>query len=329
LDSYLKDSEIIKRLNKDFSVVCFSDFQPNPLYEDVVKCKEIYIQNDCDSIISIGGGSAIDTAKALKLFLPMNDGSNYLEQAHIYINIPHIAIPTTAGTGSESTRFSVIYFNGQKQSLNDLSIIPDFVLLDSSFLKTLPMYHKKATIMDALCQATESLWSVNANNQSIEFASTSIKLILENIDSYMNGDESVYNNIQIAANLSGKAINITQTTAAHAMSYKITSLFGIPHGLAVAVCMLPLWEMFNHNSFDSQVKNNIAKAYGVEDCEKALEIFKSIYSMLDINTINIECSREQFDILVNNVNPDRLKNHPIKLTSNDIIELYEKIVKII
>ena len=167
------------------SVVKFNDFQPNPLYASVVKGVNTFRKEKCQAIVSVGGGSAIDVAKCIKLYSNMepDDGSeekNYLNQIIVPNNTPLLAVPTTAGTGSEATRFAVIYYKDVKQSVTDTSIIPDTVLLDSSVLKTLPIYQKKSTMLDALCHAIESFWSVNSTEESKAYSAASIKNILEN-----------------------------------------------------------------------------------------------------------------------------------------------------
>ncbi|MBQ8163606.1 MAG: iron-containing alcohol dehydrogenase [Clostridia bacterium] len=328
ISGFLLGSDTAKQIESFSSPVFFSDFKPNPLYEDAIKAKRAYLENGCDSIISIGGGSAIDTAKALKLFLPIEGEECLINKPHVYENIKHIAVPTTAGTGSEATRFSVIYYNGEKQSLTDVSIIPDLVVLDPSFLETLPENQKTATVLDALCQATESIWSVNANEESVRYASEAIDLIIKNVNGYMAGSRSALTPIQIGANLSGKAINITQTTAAHAMSYKLTSLYGIPHGAAVAMAMIPVWECYNLNSDKgSAAKAQIAKAYGTDSAEEAFEMFKDICDSLSLKR-TVPSTNDELDILVNGVNPERLKNFPVALTKEAIRALYQQIVEI-
>ena len=142
--------------------------------------------NNCDCIISIGGGSAIDTAKAIKLFFALDKSKDYFTQEHKYVNLKHITVPTTAGTGSESTRYAVIYKDGIKKSLTNDCLIPEYVILDDTYLKSLPYNQKVATIFDALCQSIESLWSINANDISVAYAKKSIEIIMDNIDNYLN-----------------------------------------------------------------------------------------------------------------------------------------------
>ena len=156
----------------------FDDFTPNPLYEDVCKGIKQFNAKECDTIIAVGGGSSIDVAKCIKLYCKMSDDRLYLEQEYKDTGVKLIAIPTTAGTGSESTRYAVIYYDGKKQSVTHESIIPDVAILEPEVLKTLPLYQKKATMCDALCHAIESYWSVNSTEESKAFAKSAIAGVL-------------------------------------------------------------------------------------------------------------------------------------------------------
>lgn len=131
--------------------------------------------------------------------------------------IPFIAMPTTAGTGSEAIRYAVIYYEDAKQSITSESFIPETVLMDSNALKTRALYQKKATIMDALCHAIESFWSVNSIEESKGCSRTAIEGVLEHMDGYLANTEEGNAGMLRAAHAAGKAINITQTTVGHAM----------------------------------------------------------------------------------------------------------------
>ena len=111
--------------------VKFNDFSPNPLYEEVCVGVKLFRIGNCDGMIAVGGGSAIDTAKCIKAFSKMSDDNLYLSQEFPENDIPFIAIPTTAGTGSESTRYAVVYYEGEKQSVTDNTLIPDYAILDA------------------------------------------------------------------------------------------------------------------------------------------------------------------------------------------------------
>lgn len=359
-DSYLNIEDVLKHCNaKKPFVVCdsafdllpikdyfltlkyefvyFSDFAPNPLYEDIAKGVKLFRESKCDFIISVGGGSAIDVAKCIKLFSGLNDDVVYLEQKFKNNNLQHLAIPTTAGTGSESTKFAVCYYNGAKQSITHEDIIPDFAIIDPTFLETLPIYQKKSTLLDALCQAIESLWSVNSNRESEEYAVSAITTILASLYAYLSGDKAATENIAMAANLAGRAINITQTTAAHAMSYKITALYGIPHGHAVAICLPYVWRFMINNisaCVDSRgekhleyVFNKLDEIFFVDDHKQAVYRFFRILKFLGIDFPQIN-SKEELSVLVKSVNPERLKNNPVELDFAAIEEIYGNVFSI-
>lgn len=319
--------------------VIFSDFSPNPLYEDVVKGIASLKENECDYVISIGGGSAIDVAKCICLFSELDDQVMYMNQEYKKAGIQHLCIPTTAGTGSESTRFAVCYLDGEKQSISHESCIPADVLLDPELLSTLPLYQKKVTVLDALCQAIESYWSVHSNEESKQYSKEAIELILKNFAEYLNGNKAASEAIMLGANLAGRAINITQTTAAHAMSYKITSYYKLPHGHAAAICLPHVWDYMKNNidkCIDIRGKEYLKSALqeiesimqvynGVED---GPGIFRDILCWLDINPPK-EAEHLDKDVLrtlARSVNPARLGNFPV-LLKEDVLELlYENIL---
>lgn len=355
LDSYLKENEIRRLLlvcdnsiqylrikeyfvtlksRLNIEVTKFDNFKPNPTYESVVEGVKKYRKNNCDAIIAVGGGSAIDVAKCIKLYSNMNGEENYLKQKIVPNNVKLIAVPTTAGTGSEATRFAVIYYNEQKQSVTDYSCIPSAVVMDSSALKTLPEYQKKATMMDALCHAVESFWSVNSTEESNGYSREAIKLILDNKELYLANEDTGNQNMLKAANIAGKAINITQTTAGHAMCYKLTSLYGIAHGHAAALCTAELFKyMVSHTekcidergeSYLKAVFTEIAEAMNCENGEEAAEKFGRIVT--DLGLTAPKAKEEDFSLLKKSVNVDRLKNHPIKIDEKTIDEIYHKIL---
>jgi alcohol dehydrogenase class IV len=321
--------------SRGIQLVRFSDFQPNPLYESVIAGIQVFLQNNCSAIIAVGGGSAMDVAKCIKLFSNMDHGRNYLEQAIVPNSIPFLAIPTTAGTGSEATRYAAIYYNDAKQSVTSESIIPEAVLLDPGVLKTLPAYQKKSTMMDAFCHALESFWSVNSTEESRRFSKQAIELVLQNMDGYLANTEDGNAGMLLAANTAGKAINITQTTAGHAMCYKITSLFHCAHGHAAALCdrVLFPWMLDNsHLCIDSRgedflkdIFQQIAGAMGCDTPKEAVDRLNAIFDKLGFE--NPFATEEQFAILKLSVNPVRLKNHPIKLDTETIDSLYRHILR--
>ena len=151
---------LMKKLPALLSAPVFSEFHPNPDLADTEAGKEVFLRENCDGLISIGGGSSIDTAKAVKARINAVTEEDVIHSRLGSSNAcPHIAIPGTAGTGSEATQIAVVYVNGSKVSLNHPDLRPDGVLLDAALLDSLPVYHKKSCALDALAQGIESYWS--------------------------------------------------------------------------------------------------------------------------------------------------------------------------
>lgn len=342
---FLNIKDTIESLSVE-EMVKFSDFTPNPLYEQVCKGIDLLDYSGCDTILAVGGGSAIDVAKCIKLAFLAGEGKAAiippLVSRQLLIDgnkIPFIAIPTTAGTGSESTHNAVMYFEGVKQTVTNDGVLPDYAILEPSVLKTLPLYQKKCTMMDALCQGIESWWSVNSTEESYKYSRKTIEPIMANWRKYIfeNDDEAAFQ-IMLAANNGGRAINITQTTAAHAMSYKITSLYKLPHGHAVAICLPEIWEYMLDNldkCIDSRgqvylydIFNKIAKAMGCSTPLDAIAEFRRMMKEMGLdNPLSLNREKE-LEILSTSVNPVRLKNNPVELDSCEIRKLYELIVPV-
>ncbi len=333
---FLRINEYIKKLENigDVRVFRFSDFQPNPLYESVVIGVKEFLSNSCDAIFAVGGGSAMDVAKCIKLYSNMDHTQNYLQQEIVPNDVKLLALPTTAGTGSEATRYAVIYYEDAKQSVTHESIIPSTVAFDPSVLATLPTYQKKATLMDALCHSIESFWSVNSTEESKQNSAEAIRLIMENWREYIAGNNEKNEVMLKAANIAGKAINITQTTAGHAMCYKLTSLYGIAHGHAAALCVPALWEyMSEHieNCIDSRGQKyvrttfeQIAEAMGCANIKDAIATLRNTIDDLGLTVPNMD-NAEDFETLKHSVNPVRLKNNPVGLSEAAIDGIYHKI----
>ena len=335
MDGFNKHLEEVEKTGVE--MIGFRDFQPNPLYESVVKGVELFNDEKCDGIMAVGGGSAMDVAKCIKLYsnLPGDGADGAWLKAEIVPNsIPFIAMPTTAGTGSEATRYAVIYYNDAKQSVTSEGFIPSTVLMDPNALKTLPLYQKKATMMDALCHAIESFWSVNSTEKSKEYSRAAIQTVLKHMDGYLANTEEGNAGMLKAAHTAGQAINITQTTAGHAMCYKITSLFHSAHGHAAILCDRILFPWMAENTdkctdprgeeYLKATLDEIGRAMGCKDATEGAEKLRIIFDSLELEVPT--ATAEQFEILKNSVNPVRLKNHPIALDVDTIDSLYHNIL---
>lgn len=317
------------------SLTEFSDFEPNPRYESVVKGVEAFLANQCDMIAAIGGGSAIDVAKCIKLFWNMDQGKNYLKQEIVENKVPIIAVPTTAGTGSEATHFAVIYYQGEKQSVAHESATPEWVVSEPALLKSLPEYQRKTTMLDALCHALESYWSVKSTDVSKRFARKAIEEIFAYQESYLRNEEEGNGGMLRAANMAGMAIDGTQTTAGHAMCYKLTSLYGLAHGHAAALCVEVLWPyMVTHmeDCIDPRgveylkgMFQELAEVMGCADVEEAIVKYRAFLKGLSLPAPVLK-EEAELQILKTSVNIERLKNNPVRLSEETLEGLYREIL---
>ena len=313
----------------------FSGYGSNPSYEQVVEGVRAFKEAGCDSVVSVGGGSAIDVAKCVKMFATMpGDGveSRFVDMPRRFSSVPHVAVPTTAGTGSESTAFAVVYVDGEKTSVAHDCLLPDAALLDASLLGGLPAYQRKCTLLDALCQAVESYWSVRSSQLSRARAAYAIRLAVRAAAGYVAGDLDASRAMMRAANASGKAINLTTTTAPHAMSYKLTSLYGIPHGHAVALCMPSCWTILlerGSGETHDRLCEIAALVTGCDDAgaEDGLVAFEGLVEILGLDEVYVDVFEGHLDLLVDRVNVWRLSNFPCVITRDELIDSYRSVLR--
>ena len=304
----------------DSSVIEFFDFTANPHYQDAV-CGKIRIDEQRpDAIIAIGGGSVIDMAKLIR----------YLAADK---SLPLVAIPTTSGTGAESTKFAVCYKDGTKQSVESPDMLPDYVLLEPSLTLNNNAYLTACTGFDALAQAIEAYWNINANEQSDRLALEAIQLIYPNLV-HQSNDLTWRTNMMIGANLAGQAINITRTTAPHAMSYTLTSKYGYPHGHAVALSFPFFFEQNircskeNYTGSDYDIyhhkMNILLDKLNLTDKDDLFDVMKQYTKQMGLSFD----SQKPIDtsIVAQGVNPERAKNNPLRLTEEILTNAAKSII---
>ena len=252
-------------------------------------------------------------------------------------DIKFLAIPTTSGTGSEATRYSIFYVHeNEKHSITHDDFLPDYVFLDESFLKTVPPYQRECTCMDALCHAIESYWNVKSNTESREYAEKAIRLFMQNKDGYIANESTANRGMLMASYYAGKAINITSTTSAHAMCYNITINCGTAHGHSVAVNLAEIWDYMNtHNDrvndkrgrdFVLKTLDEVGVLLGGKHSADGAEIFRNFVEEFNLYTPKAE--KEMVLTFAENVRADRLLNNPTTLTADDVTEIYKRVFKI-
>ena len=189
--------------------------------------------------------------------------------------------------------------------------------------------------MDALCHAIESFWSVNSTEESRQYSRKAIRGVMEHMEGYLANSETGNAGMLQAAHNAGKAINITQTTAGHAMCYKITSLFGLAHGHAAILCNRILYPWMIRNldrcidprgeGFLREVLEQIGSSLGCSGAEAGAIKLNRIFENLELTVPT--ASEAEYEELKRSVNPIRLKNHPIQLDPETMDMLYHHILR--
>lgn len=328
---------------KNFEIIRHSDFEINPKIEDINKGLKIAKDFNPDIIVGIGGGSVLDTAKLLSSFYD----SRIKPESIIIdggIKSPRskglILIPTTAGSGSEATHFAVIYIGNNKYSYANDDLLADYVILDSRLTDSADNYLTAVTLFDAFSQAIESFWSTSSTEESRKYSTQSISIILDVFDQLIsNPTEYARDKMMLASYYAGKAINISKTTAPHALSYAITMKYGIPHGHAVALTLPSFLE------YNSPI--NISKLNSKINSSVYIRRFEVLLSLLNVNTpkeaslrihemmvkcglktrlseIGVSVYSQIFEI-AQSVNLERLDNNPITISNIEIVELLDNI----
>lgn len=321
-------NEVFAQIDVEQTFV-FSDFSPNPQYEDLQKgLKELHLANP-DCIIGAGGGSAMDMAKLLRFF--------YTYQGNIETNgpysstgigktLPLVCLPSTSGTGAEVTHFAVIYKDGIKYSASALEILPDIAVIAPKYTYKNNAFLTACTGFDALSQAIESFWNIKSTPISEELALRAIKKIFHTLPKLIyTPTNELRDELSKGSVLAGQAINITQTTAPHAYSYFLTSKYDVPHGQAVAFFFpyffkwnLEAWEYYKKPealSIYQEKTKKLLDCLGVENQDKELFFAKYINSLgLSLNI----GSKGDIEPIISAVNIVRLQNNPMDINTHSL-----------
>ena len=321
----------------------FFGFSVNPKINEAKKGVDLIKSFNPDIILAIGGGSVIDMAKLINT-LAVNCDNNtnvqFIRSSKKNINKGRnlIAIPTTAGTGSEATHFAVVYIDGEKHSIAHQYLLPDYVIIDPTLTYRMPKIVAASSGIDALSQAIESYWAINSTTRSKTYAKKAIKIILPNIvKAVCDKDVLAMDAMALGANLSGKAINISKTTAAHAISYSISTLLNIPHGHSVA---LTLGNFFLINypenggqvvdnrgvSYLKKTKKDLYKLLGFKTPVKCYNFWNELITKLDLenNPYKLGLRENEINIIINNINLERANNNPVKVDRQVLQDIFKK-----
>ena len=312
--------------------------------EVINKLCKIYKENNCDSIVAVGGGSVIDTAKGVRMLISQNVqdindlmGNEILKYG---IHVPFIVIPTTAGTGSEVTLVAVIEDKIKNVKMEFISyfLLPDVAILDPKMTVSLPKKATASTGMDALCHAIEAYSCIQKNPMSDSYAISAISLIRDNLlNAVENGnDEEARLNMANASLMAGVAFSNSMVGLVHAIGHSLGAICHIPHGDAISI-LLPYVMEYNLD----KCEENYAKLlffFGTEEeymntpkekrAEKLIEKVRNMINDLHEKTglpNKLEISDEEIEKVAKTaINDGAIIVNPKKADFEDIVEILRK-----
>lgn len=316
----------------------YDKVEPEPRIELADEGAALAIKNKCDLVIGIGGGSAMDVAKAIAV-IATNKGpaSDYLGLHKVpKAGLPKIMIPTTAGTGSEVT-FTAVFVRKnlkKKEGMNSPYLYPELALLDPELTLSLPPAPTAYTGLDALCHAIESYTSINSSPMSEMFSLEAIALIAENLRTCVHEGRNIAarERMLLGSLYAGIGLANAGVTAVHSLSYPLGGKFGVPHGLANTLLLAPVMAFNLPGALEKFA--DVAEAMG--ESIEGLAVRDAAYLAVDavealIEDCGIESSIADFgvkekdfpalaDVAQTVARP--LENNPRKMTKEDMVAIY-------
>lgn len=331
-NSYEKSGakDFIRRCLSDklIQIIRFLEFDNNPNIQDLKKGLELAKGFNPSLIIAIGGGSVMDMGKLIRFFHTHDGEILRGNNVRYKPNIPLVAVPTTAGTGSEATHFAVLYDETKtKHSIASPDILPEYAIINSTLTHGQSPYLTACAGFDALAQGIEAYWNKNATQESDKYAIKAIELLYQSLPSVVNQPTpELRERMSEGAYWAGKAINITKTTAPHAFSYPFTTHYGYAHGHAVALTF-PWIAEYNfikgHISLEKKIR--LKSMLGLSAYDNVVNPLKSYVKQLGLKTLPY-----LYDVnkLAADINIERLYNNPANITSKEAIFIIKKATEI-
>ena len=308
------DAVIEALTSNQVEYVIFDEIEENPSVETVMKAREFGIQNAVDYVIGIGGGSPMDACKAIALMITNpNQNEKVLYKNEALTCMPVVAIPTTAGTGSEVTPYAILTLHAEKTKRSiSHHIFPKLALMDPTYLKTQSRSGLVSTAVDTLAHLIESYLNTNSNEFNRIYSERGLQVWAKVKDALRTGDlEDVdYDLLMQASMLGGMAISHTGTSLPHGMSYAITYELGTPHGKAVGIFLAGYVSCYK----EKEEANRILNILGFDSIEAFASYLKELLGEVEIS--NDLLDRDIDDLLANRA---KLKNYPFEITKEELL----------
>lgn len=323
-----------KGLNGKFNWI--SSISANPTQKNIIESLQIIGESNIELIIAIGGGSCMDLAKGISAFhnsLKEKYSVDYMTESikkktyKDYELIDIIAIPSTAGTGSEVTQWATIWDEKMKEkfSIDDPRLKPGMAVIVPELTISVSARMTLSTGLDAMCQAIESFWSKHTTPIVQEIAYRAIELIIKNLRNAVDNPDNIIvrENLCKASVLAGLAFSQTRTTACHSISYPLTMRYGIPHGIAASITLEAVGRI-NKGHFinDDELFHLFDKYGGIMNwikltCDGIIDMRLSVFGMTEKDVSNI--ADDAFT-------SGRMDNNPVNLSKEDVVEILKSVL---
>lgn len=309
--------EVLNHYNIPYTI--FDDIEENPSVETVMKARAIGIAEQVDFVIGIGGGSPMDASKAIALMISNPDkDENVLYQKMSLPCMPVVAIPTTAGTGSEVTPYSILTLHSQKTKKGiSHKIFPDMALVDSGYLKTASRSCLANTAVDALAHLVESYLNTNSNDLNRIYSEKGLNIWGQVKEALFNNqlEDKDYDSLMEASMLGGMAIAHTGTSLPHGMSYAVTYELGVPHGKAVGIFLAGYVAAYQNQ----EEASTVLKLLGFENAKAFKQYLDSLLGKVKLEESLL--TRDVQDMLGNEA---KLANYPFEVSFEELHGLLSK-----
>lgn len=322
--------EIIQLLNEYIENIHFG-ISTNPTIEDVESTTKAIKDSNVDFVIALGGGSILDCAKISSCMAAMDTNIRYFLENKLEINknIPVIAIPTTAGTGSEVTSVSVISdkYTEDKFPIKSEYLLPKIAIIDPELTLTVPKNVTASSGIDVLSHALESYYSKNNNPISDILAIESVKLVMNNLKNAVNNLDNIEyrENMCQASLLAGIAFSVTGTAACHGISYPLTSKYNIPHGEACGITQDKVLLLNSKVEFDriDKLSKDVGYSNVEEFSDEIHKLKKEIGLANNLRDYNIK--KDELETIANLCTSLNILANPYELNKEEILKLLQSI----
>lgn len=298
----------------DVPYVLFDKIEENPSIETVLQAQKIAAEENVDFFIGIGGGSAMDAAKAISLLAKnFPKGEEILYDPAVLPYYPVACVPTTCGTGSEATPYAILTIH-KKQTKKSIShrIYPALSLLDDKYLRFMPRHILVNTCVDALAHLLESYLNTNTNELNRVYSREGLMLWRSFRERLLSGEvtDGDYQNMLHASMLAGLAITHTGTSLPHGLSYAVTYTLGIPHGRAVGIFLGGYVDSYG----DAKEATEAVNLLGFDTTG---DFRKYMRSLLGKTEIPEELLHTAANMIL--ADPGKMKNCPFSMTEEDLV----------